>query len=137
MSDEPTTKNRPSTPQESSTKGAPSSSIKIGDPKHRDIGDRDDESAKRSSHSNDDSAPDEQGEDDGGEGYKGPRADATKPAPDKHVQGEHSKSSGQQGQQGGQQSKQGQQQQQPKQGQQQQQGGQSQQSKQGGGSSKK
>ena len=105
MTDEPTTKARPSTPQESSTLSAPSSSIKLGDPKHRDIGDRDDESARKSGHSKSDSGPDEQEDHDGGEGYKGPRADATKTAPDKHVQGEHPKSSGQQSQQ----SKQGQQ----------------------------
>ena len=76
MTDDPTTKTRPSTPQESSTKSAPSSSIKIGDPKHDDIGDKD-----------------------AGEGHKGPRVDATRTAPDKHVQGEHPKSSGQQSQQ--------------------------------------
>jgi len=100
MTDDPTTKTRPSTPQESSTKSAPSSSIKIGDPKHDDIGDKD-----------------------AGEGHKGPRVDATRTAPDKHVQGEHPKSSGQQSQQPkqsqqSQQPKQGEQSQQPKQGQQ-------------------
>jgi len=116
MTDDPTTKTRPSTPQESSTKSAPSSSIKIGDPKHDDIGDKD-----------------------AGEGHKGPRVDATRTAPDKHVQGEHPKSSGQQSQQPkqsqqSQQPKQGEQSQQPKQGQQSQQpkqGEQSQQPKQG------
>jgi hypothetical protein len=110
MTDDPTTKTRPSTPQESSTKSAPSSSIKIGDPKHDDIGDKD-----------------------AGEGHKGPRVDATRTAPDKHVQGEHPKSSGQQSQQPkqsqqSQQPKQGEQSQQPKQGQQSQQPKQGQQS---------
>jgi hypothetical protein len=80
MTDDPVLSANPDHAQATSTKpstATPSASSPIGDPARRGLGDKTDDESQRTDRSKGShSRFEDESEDDGGEGHKGPRADA-------------------------------------------------------------